>query len=169
MTADKVPDLLARLGAAVERARQRRKTELPKHRDPIEDQHGRWLLRIHDDQLIAEGHTVAADNRVELTHDGVVVREFLYPSYRIWTLLAHWKDDLAPDAEAPEPVVETVECTYCDEPIVPEREDGETAFDCQACLNGWHHYDCAHNCSAYLDDKRDEYNAEVWADIRADR
>lgn len=49
--------------------------------------------------------------------------------------------------------VQTVDCTFCDETIVPEVEDGDTAFDCQACMGGWHHYDgCAYNCSAYLDD-----------------
>lgn len=50
------------------------------------------------------------------------------------------------------PDVELVGCTYCDEPIDPEHEDGTTALDCNACGNGWHHYDCAHNCSAYVDD-----------------
>lgn len=66
-------------------------------RDPIDDTHGRWTLRIHDDQPLTDGKTFAADNRVEVLHDGVVFKKFLYPGYRIWTLLAHWKDSLDPD------------------------------------------------------------------------
>lgn len=140
---------------------------VPDRRDPIEDQHGRWTIRILDDQPIAEGHKYAADNRVELLHDATVVREFLCPGYRIWTLLAHWKDDLNPEADAPEPVVETVECTFCDEPIKPEVEDGETAFDCACCNNGWHHYDCALNCSAYLHDIAADAAIDAAKDARA--
>jgi len=49
--------------------------------------------------------------------------------------------------------VDVVDCTYCEELIEPAVDDGVNAFDCQACGNGWHHYDnCASSCSAYLDE-----------------
>jgi hypothetical protein len=32
------------------------------------------------------------DYRVEFRNDGELVREFLYPAYRIYTLLAHWRE-----------------------------------------------------------------------------
>lgn len=63
-------------------------------REPIEATHGVWEIKIFDDQPIAEGKEYAANNRVQLLHRGTVEREFLYPGYRIWTLLAHWTDGL---------------------------------------------------------------------------
>lgn len=54
-----------------------------------------WRIEAHDDQAIAEGRKYAAYRRVVLLRDGKQVREFLYPSYRIWTLLAHWAEGLA--------------------------------------------------------------------------
>lgn len=64
------------------------------------------------------------------------------------------------------PDVDTVECVFCDEPIDPEHEDGDTAFDCAACLNGWHHYDCAHSCIAYLDDREADAAMDAATDAR---
>ena len=57
-----------------------------------------WTIEVHDDQPIADGQKYAADLRVLLLLNGERIREFNYPSYRIWTLLAHWTeglDDLA--------------------------------------------------------------------------
>lgn len=68
-----------------------------------------------------------------------------------------------------EPTVETVDCTFCDEPIVPEVEDGDTAFDCKCCGNGWHHFDCASACSAYLDDLNAERILDAAMDARFDQ
>lgn len=48
----------------------------------------------------------------------------------------------------PEEVVDEVDCSFCDTPIKPTVEDGETALDC-SCGN-WHHYDCAPSCSEYV-------------------
>lgn len=33
------------------------------------------------------------DYRVEFAKDGEIIREFTYPAYKIWTLLAHWRDN----------------------------------------------------------------------------
>lgn len=63
--------------------------------------------------------------------------------------------------------VDTVACTYCDEPIVPEREDGDTAFECSC--GSWHHYDCATNCSSYLDGLEYSYREDVLAEDRWSR
>lgn len=54
-----------------------------------------WTIEAHDDQPIAEGKKYAADLRVVLLLNGERVREFTYPAYRIWTLLAHWTEGLA--------------------------------------------------------------------------
>lgn len=67
------------------------------------------------------------------------------------------------------PDVELVECVYCEEEIDPEREDGDTAFYCDCCSAGWHHYDCAHNCIAYLDDVAADRAIDAAQDARAER
>lgn len=65
----------------------------------IEDRHQlgdtAWTIRVYDDQPIADGRKCADYRRVVLLRDGKQVREFLYLSYRIWTLLAHWTEGLA--------------------------------------------------------------------------
>lgn len=58
------------------------------------DTHGEWEIHIYDDQPVAEGKKYAANMRVVWLRDGVQQREALCPSYKIWTVLAHWKDDL---------------------------------------------------------------------------
>ena len=58
-----------------------------------------WTIEAHDDQPIAEGKKYAADFRVLLLVNGERIREFTYPAYRIWTLLAHWTEGLG-DLEA---------------------------------------------------------------------
>lgn len=62
-----------------------------------------WIIRVYDDQPIAEGRKYAAYRRVVLMRDGKQVREFLYPSYRIWTLLAHWTEGLADTTDEKDP------------------------------------------------------------------
>ncbi len=50
------------------------------------DEYGEWLItayHIPND---------AANCRVELRRSDRVVREFPYPAYKVWTLLAHWKE-----------------------------------------------------------------------------
>jgi hypothetical protein len=68
-------------------------------RDVIRDEHAVgddvWTIEFHDDQPIEVGKKYAADNRVVLLLNGERVREFMYPAYRIWTLLAHWTEGLA--------------------------------------------------------------------------
>lgn len=72
--------------------------------EPLTAEHNngehQWVIQAHDDQPIAEGKTYAANLRVVLFRDGQQVREFTYPAYRIWTLLAHWTDGLAEFEEA---------------------------------------------------------------------
>lgn len=59
-----------------------------------------WTIEAHDDQPIADGQKYAADLRVLLLLNGERIREFTYPAYRIWTLLAHWTEGLGDlDAE----------------------------------------------------------------------
>lgn len=57
-------------------------------------EHGPWALDIYDDQPVPDGRKYAPEMRVVFTWAGSVVQETTYPSYRIWTLLAHWTDDL---------------------------------------------------------------------------
>lgn len=54
-----------------------------------------WTIEAHDDQPITDGKKYAADLRVLLLLNGERVREFTYPAYRIWTLLAHWTEGLS--------------------------------------------------------------------------
>jgi hypothetical protein len=89
----------------------------------------------------------------------------------IW-LVALWSGrydntPLFDGGEPAEEVVKTVDCTYCDVEIVPETDDGDRAFECRACGNGWHHYDCAHNCIAYLDDVAADQAVDAARDARA--
>lgn len=60
-----------------------------------------WTIEAHDDQPIEDGKQYAADLRVLLLLNGERYREFTYPSYRIWTLYAHWTEGL-PDLSHPE-------------------------------------------------------------------
>jgi hypothetical protein len=52
------------------------------------DDHGDWAIRIYVDP------TQESRARVILTHAGVTVREGTCEAYRVWTVLAHWTDDL---------------------------------------------------------------------------
>ncbi|MEP7738552.1 hypothetical protein ABKW28_12920 [Nocardioides sp. 31GB23] len=63
-------------------------------RDEWRDGEAVWTIEAHDDQPIAEGQKYAADLRVLVLLDGERVREFTYPAYRIWTLLAHWTEGI---------------------------------------------------------------------------
>lgn len=64
--------------------------------DPINHEtEGEWEIFIHDDQPVAEGKKYADDVRVEIFQAGTRVREFLYPAYRRWTLLAHWREGIS--------------------------------------------------------------------------
>lgn len=54
------------------------------------------------------GHTITAyevpgsqDARVELRKGSELVREFVYPMYRVWTLIAHWRE--SDEVNQPEP------------------------------------------------------------------
>lgn len=58
------------------------------------DASGPYTLAIYDDQPVPDGSKHAPEMRVTLSLNGEVQNEFTYPSYRIWTLLAHWKDGL---------------------------------------------------------------------------
>jgi hypothetical protein len=60
----------------------------------IEDHAGEYVLRIVDDQLVPAGQKYASDAHVQVLCAGEVVRDFLYPAYRIWTLAAHWREEL---------------------------------------------------------------------------
>lgn len=64
-------------------------------RDQFHDGERQWDIEAHDDQPIEDGKEYAADLRVLLLLNGERFREFTYPAYRIWTLLAHWTDGLA--------------------------------------------------------------------------
>lgn len=63
-------------------------------RDSCERDDRTWTIEAHDDQPIANGQKCAADLRVLVLVNGERVREFIYPAYRIWTLLAHWTEGL---------------------------------------------------------------------------
>lgn len=63
-------------------------------RDQCEVGETLWTIEAHDDQPIQEGQKYAADLRVLLLVNGERIREFTYPAYRIWTLLAHWTEGL---------------------------------------------------------------------------
>ena len=70
-----------------------------RRREPLRDEHrgdgeALWTIEAHDDQPIAEGKKYAADLRVLVLLNGERVREFTYPAYRIWTLLAHWAEGI---------------------------------------------------------------------------
>lgn len=52
-------------------------------------------------------------------------------------------------------VVDTVDCSCCDTPIVPEVEDFDTALQCSC--GSWHHYEhCAPTCVEYVDNLRQD-------------
>jgi hypothetical protein len=61
----------------------------------IVDMFGDWKLTITDDQPVADGKTVPGEVHVALYKGCELRKEFLYPAYRQWTLLAHWKDSLS--------------------------------------------------------------------------
>lgn len=73
-------------------------TEQVRRPEPLRDEYRAgetlWTIEAHDDQPIAEGKKYAADLRVVLLLNGERIREFTYPAYRIWTLLAHWTESL---------------------------------------------------------------------------
>lgn len=80
-------------------------TEPTTRAEPEMQAYGDYVLTIIDDQPIADGARLAADVRVVVTKNGEPFREFLYPAYRQWTLLAHWTDTLeAPQPEGEEPM-----------------------------------------------------------------
>ena len=60
------------------------------------DTYGEYDLSAFD------ASTEAGSYRVVLRKSGTVVQEFDYPAYKIWTLLAHWRDfdDVQPDMDA---------------------------------------------------------------------
>jgi len=60
-----------------------------------------YTLLIVDDQPVPEGRKYAPDAHVQVLRAGKVVRDFLYPSYRIWTLAAHWTEALPLDEAQP--------------------------------------------------------------------
>ena len=60
----------------------------------IRDTHGEYELVATDDRDIPDGREFAPDLTVTLHHRGVEVKRFAYPTYRIWTLMAHWKEGL---------------------------------------------------------------------------
>lgn len=74
--------------------------------------HGEWTVRAYDDQPVAEGKKYPANLTVKIAKSGQPWREFLFPSYKIWTLLAHWTEDLdvleeaGPDPALAAPVAE---------------------------------------------------------------
>lgn len=49
--------------------------------------HGPWSLRAYDD---LDGSVL----RLVLTRDGAVVKEGRCDTYKVWTVLAHWTEDL---------------------------------------------------------------------------
>lgn len=57
--------------------------------------HEVWTIVAVDDQPILEGRQTAAEMTVTVSLNGWPVKQFTYPSYRIWTLLAHWTEGLA--------------------------------------------------------------------------
>lgn len=69
-------------------------TEQATRREPIIKRHCGWTLTITDDCPIEDGQTYASQHSVLLAFQGATVREVTCPSYKIWTLLAHWTDDL---------------------------------------------------------------------------
>lgn len=71
---------------------------VPQRREVLRDQHqdgdDTWTIEVHDDQPVFEGKRYAADSRVLVLLNGERVREFTYPGYRVWTLLAHWTEGI---------------------------------------------------------------------------
>lgn len=59
--------------------------------------HGKYTFTVYDDQPIKEGDVVAAWVRFTLAVNGEVIEDDIYPAYRQYTLLAHWKDGLSPE------------------------------------------------------------------------
>jgi hypothetical protein len=51
------------------------------------DTYNNWTI----DAYKIPGNT--QDYRVVLSHDGTPIREWEYPAYKIWTLLAHWREN----------------------------------------------------------------------------
>lgn len=72
---------------------------------PIVRQHDHWTLTICDDLPIQSG-TYAPSRSVHLEHDGVRVLSTICPAYKVWTVLAHWTENLPepPPATTPTPV-----------------------------------------------------------------
>lgn len=71
-------------------------TDTPTDTRPVAgDTYGEFTLTAYD----IPGNN--QDYRVVLTRTGTIVREFAYPAYKIWTLLAHWRDN---DEVQPNPV-----------------------------------------------------------------
>lgn len=77
------------------------------------DDHGEWSIRIYDDQPVPDGKKYAPENRVVILRNETQVRDFLYPAYRIWTLLAHWTEGLAALAEELEPLADDGQANTC--------------------------------------------------------
>jgi len=71
-----------------------------------------------------------ADARVVLRRGGELVREFEYPTYRVWTLLAHWRENVEVNPETHAPPT-SIERKALDAAVVttPDPSDFEGPWD----------------------------------------
>lgn len=58
----------------------------------IVDTWGEYTITVKDSLPIDEGKTFAQERHVVIDYKGTPEKEFTYPAYRIWTLLAHWSE-----------------------------------------------------------------------------
>lgn len=74
-------------------------TELVERAAPLLAEFGEWKLEALDNQPILEGKKFASDRMVTITRNGEVQSYFLYPGYRIYTLLAHWREGIPSEVQ----------------------------------------------------------------------
>lgn len=65
-----------------------------KRMGPMSDHEEGWTVDVVDDRPIPHGKVYAPDLSVTISLYGEVIQRGTYPSYRIWTFLAHWRDGI---------------------------------------------------------------------------